>query len=867
MSVNSSDLIFDLSCLQGQIADVGISLQGLETQRLLNPELYNGNNNYEDEKKYIHDLTTFLKFVNSSDSTQNLNKGLSTFYISGFLYNAMLTLNKFVNEVEYDNKYKITGITEGVRPFNKTFSQDLYRLIKKGKMIQTKFNDTDTDDQPIIKFDKEVTNSFNIRTREDLLIQTNFASLKDNGYFGMGILESQYINSYQVVIPTTFMTSDNEFGNNMRKLLTDLYKEYYYYEIVDIQKRLNRSDSTSITNLDTNLRIMLQEVRNAFTRDIYSPDTDISTEFPLSNIITELNDFINDMESGHIGQYDNKLCLFDVPLKTKKIGLYQFIEEKSHMLNQTGNAYHYALELSKRIQRISDYVNKNPSSLGPDPHFNGISEFNEDVCIKGIDEALAILSNLTNDLHLTTGDNIPDCKYEYITNEKFNSALTHIEDIFHKYINFANDKNDMVFKDDGTDFNSKQLDSLGIIHVLKCANLFHYGHDGLEKSEILDYVFDGDRCKTNSDEYEIYGKNYKTQTYYRATKVSRYQNEYLYRTFSLIVIKIAIALAVLYIFRSIQLYNYAKKQGSIKNLRSTKDNEIERLLLRKIPNNLTITDYTTITHLRKELEKMKMQSRENNKETSFEFKLPINTDATVNTDDQISINDSLFVCYANILEFMNHQASDSNKLTISNFAENTFARLYPFTKSMLYQYDEYFSITESNYNKSNNGGSSEIKFGTILNGLNYVAQSIATDEYNYKVEHLEKTLTKIIYLCTCLTINWSDLDEITTTSIDNIDPKESPLSKIMSLKYKDNYGLFVNKLITMSKYNIVDGTLSAFKTTILGFILGEMKSIVDSSLPWVVKYVYWLSLYCINAYFIHLMKKNIKDVVVDLVTK
>ena len=98
MSVNSSDLIFDLSCLQGQIADVGISLQGLETQRLLNKELYQDNSSssdIKDAKKYIHDLTSFLKLIGSNDNTQKLNQGLSTFYISEFLYNAMLTLNKF----------------------------------------------------------------------------------------------------------------------------------------------------------------------------------------------------------------------------------------------------------------------------------------------------------------------------------------------------------------------------------------------------------------------------------------------------------------------------------------------------------------------------------------------------------------------------------------------------------------------------------------------------------------------------------------------------------------------------------------------------------------------------------------------------
>ena len=846
MSVNSADLIFDLSCLQGQIADVGISLQGLETQRLLNPELYQSNSDEKDTKKYIHDLTTYLNFINSSDNVQTLSKGLSTFYISEFLYNAMLTLNKFVNEVEYDNSFKITGLTEGVKPFNKTFSQDLYRLIKKGELIQTSLEKTDSYGQPNIKFNTFVTNSFDIKTREDLLTQTNFMNYSNEEFSPK--LEDITLDSYKVVIPTTFMTSEKDFGNNMRKLLTDLYKEYYYYEIVDIQKRLNKEGDTT-TNLDTNLRIMLQEVRNAFTREIYSPDTDISTEFPLSNIITELNDFINDMEN-HIDRYDNSLQLFD-DKNTQKIGLYQFIEEKSHMLNQTGNAYHYALELSKRIQRISDYINKTDFLLEKNPHFNDISEFTEDVCIKGIDEALAMITNLTNDLYLTTGDNMKDCSYAVVTNGDFNNALTDIEDIYHNYINFANDENDIVFKDSGIDFNSNQLDSLGIVNVLKCANLFHYNQDSFEKK---DYIYDG----ADGIDYKDYKTNYKTQTYYRNTKVSRYRNEYLYRTFSLIVIKIAIALAVLYIFRNIQLYNSIKEQANAKNLRSTKDNEIERLLSRKIPKDLTITDYTTVTHLRRKLEKMKLQLRADTKKQIF--KLPDDTEAKTDNDGNLLKEDPLFECYGNILKFMNYQAD--NKLIDSTFVSNTFARLYPFTKSMLYQYDEYFSIKSSEYNPNNNS-SSEIKFGTILNGLNYVAQSVASNKYNYKVGDLEKTLTKIIYLCTCLTVNWSDLDVITTTNQSNLDVTESPLFNIMTFDHAGDYGLYVNKTINMSILDdIIDDAKTVFETTILGFIHGEMLAIVNSNLERVVKYVYWLSLYCINAYFIHLMKKDSTLVVV-----
>ena len=847
---NNQDLIFDLSCLQGQIADVGIGLQGLETQRLLNSSLYvNGtDDDRKDTKLFIHDLMTLLETIESADT--GMNKGLATFYISSFLFDAMMTLNKFVNEVTYGDGFEIEFDRPlgGVRPFNRTFSQDLYRLIKKGKIIQTK-NDTKHGEGFNINFNQNVTNSFKFTTRDDLLAQNFFI---ENGELVNYISNDE--NSYQVVIPETFLISDPDFGNNMRKLITDLYKEYYYYEIVDIQKRLNQKDK-KVTNLDTNLRILLQETRNAFTREIYNPNTDVSTEFPLSTIITELNDFINEIDPKAIDDYKDSLYLFDDDQNKNQnnLSLFSFIEEKSHMLNYTGNAYHYALEMCKRIQRMTDYTNdKEDNSLGPNPHFNDINDFTEDSCIRGIDEGLAILSNLTNDLTLLTDDNLDTSSN--ITNSDFNQNLNKIEDIYHEYLNRVADSNDFVFKGDEIDFNSKQLDSLGIIPILKTANLFNYDTDKA-------YIYNENEFTEghNFDNPE----DYKTQIYYKGITVSRYGNIHLYHNFSLIVIKIAISLTILYIFRLIQFFNYLKLQKESLSLRNNKNNEIDRLLSQELPNNLTITDYTTIKRLKRKLEEMTKQLHRDNQNG---FDLPNDTNASMN-NNKIAIEDSLAVCYTNILEIMNNQVNKPvYKLTDSMFIDNTFGRLYPFTKAMLYQYDEYFSADASgDYNEHNDSGSLEIKFGTILNGLNYVAQSIARDKSNdYKVKDMEKLLTKIIYLCTCLTVNWSDLDKITTNKIENITKEESPMSDIMELQYVGDYGLFTNKPINMDKQSGLQQT-TVFKTTILGFIYGEMKAIVNSDLQWVVKYVYWLSLYCINSYFIHLLKKDITQVVTSAI--
>lgn len=837
---NEPQLIFDLSCLQGQIADVGIGLQGVETQRLLNNSLYTNVSvgDRTDTKSFIHDLTKFLETI-GSDNT-GMNKGLGTFYISSFLYNAMMTLNKFVNEVEYDNSFKIQNLsTGGVKPFSKTFSQDLYRLIKKGKLIQTnnKKQKRSNDNFPDISFTNDISGSIQIKTREDLLNQILFIDNTKNE----PKLESNILDSYQVIIPETFLISDPDFGNNMRKLITDLYKEYYYYEIVDIQKRLNRKNDA--TNLDTNLRILLQETRNAFTREIYSPNTDISTEFPLSTIITELNDFINELDTDAVEKYNTSLYLFDD--NTNSLSLYAFIEEKSHMLNYTGNAYHYALEICKRIQRISDYRNTgNNNSLGPNPHFNKISDFTEDTCIQGIDEGLAIISNLTNELNLLTGDNINMGINTTINNTNFEIYLNGIEDIYHNYLNYASEKNG-IFNDDGTDLNDKQLDSLGIINVLEAANLFIYD-DSFDNC-----IFNGGNTLDN----------YKTHIYYKNTIVSRYGNVNLYRNFSLIVIKIAISLTVLYIFRLIQFSNYLKTQNQTLELRTNKNDKIYKLLSRKLPNNLTITDYTTISRLKRKLEKMTTQlHRNNDTPKTLDFNLPTN-------DEKSEDRESLKICYENILGFMNNQVNADNssaKITTddSAFINSSFDRLYPFTKSMLYQYDEYFSVNESNDYNSNNSNSSKIEFGTILNGLNYVAQSVARNKSEkYTVADMEKLLTKIIYLCTCLTVNWSDHDKISTTSIEKIVDDESPMKDIIkNLEYAGDHGLFVNKEVNMDK-TTDNGPATAFKTTILGFIYGEMKAIVNSDLTSVVKYVYWLSLYCINSYFIHLLKKDIKEVV------
>lgn len=883
MTVNSNSII-DLSSLQGQIANLVLSLNGLNQQQEFDPSYLPENetvvSEHKQKKEFIHDLENLIKFSDDTNPAEP-SKGMSTYYISTYIYSALLALNKYLNEVTYETNSSPTKTKVGpinpIRPFAGTFSQDLFCIIKKdgfyeiSKKDPTKAGENNIYDLIFKKENNKTNTEQQLTKREDLLDQDKLNSEEKN------IHESWKIGNdeYKALVPVGLTTSDYNFGANMRKLLTDLYKEYYYYEILDIQKRLNQNDEGS-SKLETELRLLLQKARNAFTREIYKPDVDITSEFPMSDIMYELNDYIAEMDS--VDKYKN-LILFnkeqvipsnggDVSGIDNSLNLYQFIEEKTHMMNMVGNAIHYGLELSLRIQRMKEYTdNINEDTItDKNPHFEQ-GAFSEDYCIKGIDEGMAMIRNLIDDLRLLTGDLEPDPKTKN-PYEKLHLCLEHgLDDYLNGcndiYYNFNALKTTSVnFKGESKfyDFNDSQLEELGVL-------------------KILDAVYQSHNLADDTNDI-------KTHSVFGVGSISRYDMPELYKNYALLIIKIVIMLGILHNFRIIQTYNVFKDVETTPNTRNVRDSKILTALNKPLPKDLSVMEFVKIEELKKQLRK-KLSTRET---TNDPLTLPTEINFNSNNDK------ALRECFKCILEIMNKMSeTEITKDIDPEIIENLFKRFYPFTKSMLYHFDEYFTITNSHHiNKGENDGengenkfkingnsfntsfnNSVNNFNLLTNSLNYVAQGIVGSEIEkYTNEDFEKILTKLIYLCNCITVNWSYMDDaihkdidLSKTSIynlfkedfgDEIKTFDDLLKSVSTSIHASNgsiktFAEYDTKTNEPNASNLVSGLeVKHLTTKFINFIHKEMKTMLQSDLPLVVKYVYWVVLYCINSYFIHL---------------
>lgn len=83
-----------------------------------------------------------------------------------------------------------------------------------------------------------------------------------------------------------------------------------------------------------------------------------------------------------------------------------------------------------------------------------------------------------------------------------------------------------------------------------------------------------------------------------------------------------------------------------------------------------------------------------------------------------------------IIEIMNESSGLNSPIISEDFYKKNKQRLYPFTKSMLYQFDEYFNPAKDSscsFNSDFNGDYSNdqpISFNLLTNALNYVAEGI-----------------------------------------------------------------------------------------------------------------------------------------------
>ena len=362
----------------------------------------------------------------------------------------------------------------------------------------------------------------------------------------------------------------------MKILMTDLYKEYYFYELIDIQNRLNTTStgvagSGAATNiLDSVLRTLIQQARNNFTREIYNKVEEITTEFPMSAIVEELNDTVSTID-GATGSFK----IFD-DLDTG-INLYQFIKEKTHMMNTVGNAIHYNLELLKRLQNIGEYEGGDQNKI-----------LDETMCCKGIDEGVAIISNLIKDLRLLTGDvkidgDLSKNSFTLMVGDcDLCKSVENLTEIYDKYISFKNDPNNESFQSID-EFNTLHLDSLGIAPILR--NFF-------KTDDYLGKIFEDGSCVTSS---------IITYDLFNDCTVSRYDSNAHYRNYALTIIKMTVVLGVLYIYKLLECYIKHQQQTFAMNRNSSLENEIENILNEPLPKSLTLASLNKIQQLRKVL--------------------------------------------------------------------------------------------------------------------------------------------------------------------------------------------------------------------------------------------------------------------------
>lgn len=98
----------------------------------------NSEKNIKYTQDFIHHLESVVgNFISSFDPDQTnpsepTVKDLDTYYISKYIFTAMMTLNKYVQEPKYGSQLILDSNTllGGVKPFNNYFSRDLFNLVK-----------------------------------------------------------------------------------------------------------------------------------------------------------------------------------------------------------------------------------------------------------------------------------------------------------------------------------------------------------------------------------------------------------------------------------------------------------------------------------------------------------------------------------------------------------------------------------------------------------------------------------------------------------------------------------------------------------------------------------------------------------------
>lgn len=904
----SSEKSFDLTLMSGQIGNLISSLEGVEFLRHLNDT--SAGIDTGDKKDYMNMIKDLADLEIGENGDDIYSKGTTTMIISNFLYQHMLLLNKYVNKATYKSADSIAVLddcnSKCIKPYSDNFSFDLYNIVSKGLTYTSKLERKDG--QTKYTFKQIPKNKIPFKSKKDLLNEEKIMNTDDFdlNYFGE-LAEKTEANKRQLhtIMATELMTSNKNFLKNMKTLIVDLYKEYYMNEITDIKTRLE--DRKSSGDLDIELNTLMAKVRNEFNKTFLSSEENITSDLPLMDIIDPIMDGIY---GNNLGSSENSYAIlnyndFSDGGEADSLNIKDFVEEKTQMYNTIGNSIHYDLELINRMMDIEErrvnnnFKDKTLSQIQYDINDalaiikNTLVDFKKFANIKDLyelkkDDKQLIKGKYQGETLLTAEDR---GKTEFNKNDFITSIKEQYDNFVEKLDNYLEVIENANYP---TDLNSDQLLDLGLVSFLVniIKNTNRYDKDYHSYCEI----FDEDKyiSATETQSFEIKTEmlgpldtyisvyNNKNNTIKINSDINmkfmfdRYNSQRDYTNFALTHIKMTCCLAVLYIIRSLQTIGRLEGQIIQRSVPETPKMKLINGLNSPIPNlEYSFGEISKIKRLRREayakLNQVTMSKRDIVTGPNSELlgNQEENSDFNYETDFE-----EIFKTIVDLVEsYVNkyNKENPTNKLVFNKdvILEGVMngKEFYPVTKSLIYAFDDYFNETDSKYSVINkdhpiNG----IKHNVLTNHLNYLAQCIAATsdasgnrQTMYTAAQFEKFCNKLIYYCTCIATHWTFQE--TQPSANSLIANASSIYEL----YGKNETKFLTKLFTVDEVELEleDSTSSSkFTFNFVPFINEEIQAIFKSTnLTTNVKYVAWLTLYCLNGYFVHLYNKDMLSVV------
>lgn len=868
MNIISEAKSLDLASLQGQIAGVVSSLNGVDVQRRCEDELFETNTYHpynpsldEDKKQnYINMLKDLDKNQSSFDEEGGIryNDTIATYYISRNIFYSMMTLGKYINEVQYDSTNFESGIiTEaedksdsasfplgydlntlgGIAPYKDKFNMDIYNIVKNG-----------------LSYAEECDSSLGVLTlkhlsEKDLKFEKIYDIFDDYKIcknitpsdsktcdgccecLGRDVNEATSDSLYTIFADGLSVTSP-EFTTNMKALITNMYKEYYMNEIKHVQSIL---DENSDPRIVSEVKLLSSEVQNEFARNVIDiDDSNISNYLPLQRLTESIKDVIYE----YAEKDNNSYTMFVTD--DSSFTITQLLAEKIDMINSVGNAIHYDLELINRLKSIDDKIK------------------DESICTQtvrqnkfGIAECFAMIDNtlLNHDIFRTYN---ADKDGDHVFNGSFENALRlELNEIKNNVENYETKLKDEDY--DITNLDNNALKKLGIIDFLKT-----HINDTMDVGKIM--KANNTMALKTDLKTGVSVQNVKNNINKRL--FNRYQSLGHYRNFALIHYKLTTSLAILTIIRYLQCYGYFNEmEYKCRNLKNKREYKIQAILESPLPNaNYSFDEMATVAqhvfNLKHKTERKKRAISSITDKSEFD------------DDEKFGSVMKMLVAIASAYASSDGEISVDYSTIMSDINSKTEKRFYPLVKSLVYLYPQYFNGSkgkESELNKKKLYNYSKYEFSVLTNHLNFIAQSIvANSNYNnngtliegnkqYTIKDFECLLSLIVYYCNSITTHWSDKDEITSKFVENA--SESSLYGIYGklINLEDSIFKMGSKKVSV----IVEDSELAFQMNLPEFMLEHMTSIMTSTnLTKTTKFVSFVTIYVIAAYFSHLYHTN-----------